>query len=304
MVPHSPALFPIVNPPYLLAISPIFLIHSSAYIHPWTSCPPSHPSLPRPRATNADPSPTNPFSGLFASLTGTVKRAATPPTPAKNAGAGTVFVAGATGKLGSRVVRELVKDGNRVRAGVRDLDAAADFLDQAITAGSLTQAQASRIDLVPFDLTDPTSYDTAVGGATRVVCAAAYSGPISKPGGFTEIDGKATISFIKYCRDLGTMDHFVLVTSLGTATPFRWPYIAFNLFGGKIPTTPTPTPDNPIPNPYPYPNPNPNPNPKPKPNHNPHTARTPFTHTPDTRRPTHPNVSEVPTPTSHPNPMP
>lgn len=35
---------------------------------------------------------------------------------------GLVFVAGSTGRLGARIVRELLKQGYRVRAGVRNMD--------------------------------------------------------------------------------------------------------------------------------------------------------------------------------------
>ena len=128
----------------------------------------------------------------------------------------TVFVAGATGKLGSRIVVELLNQGFRVRAGVRDVQEAEvrrgqrsspqprcmglgrgsrgsfapgtqGFINQAIELGIMTQAQMRSLELIRFDLTDPSTFARARGGCERIVFAAAYSGPVSKPGGYTDV---------------------------------------------------------------------------------------------------------------------
>lgn len=43
------------------------------------------------------------------------------------------------------------------------------------------------------------------------------------------------MAFIEHCRDSTIpLEHFILVTSLGTATPLKWPFILFNLLGGLL----------------------------------------------------------------------
>lgn len=80
----------------------------------------------------------------------------------------TVFVAGATGRLGARVVRELLAQGFSVRAGARDMDKAAEWKALATQYGIITGEQAKKLAIVPFDLTDEDSLAPALGNASRV----------------------------------------------------------------------------------------------------------------------------------------
>ena len=74
-----------------------------------------------------------------------------------------ILVTGATGKVGSRLVKRLAQRGDHVRALVRDRTRA-DQLD-------------SRIELVVGDLLDPSSLTAAVHGVDAVVhCAAFFRG--------------------------------------------------------------------------------------------------------------------------------
>ena len=74
----------------------------------------------------------------------------------------TVFVSGATGRTGSRCVRELVGAGYKVRAGVRDVSkSSAAFAD--LPAGSVTPVAA--------DVTKPEGLRAAIGDARVVVSA-------------------------------------------------------------------------------------------------------------------------------------
>lgn len=79
-----------------------------------------------------------------------------------------VFVAGATGRLGARVVRELLAQGFSVRAGTRDTDKAAEWKALATQYGIITAEQAKKLAIVPFDLTDEDSLQPALGNASRV----------------------------------------------------------------------------------------------------------------------------------------
>lgn len=80
-----------------------------------------------------------------------------------------VFVAGATGRLGARIVRELLLLPNvRVRAGVRDPAKAARYLKVAYEQGLLPSDALRRINLVPFDITNPASMIPAIGSAAKV----------------------------------------------------------------------------------------------------------------------------------------
>ena len=58
-----------------------------------------------------------------------------------------VFVAGSTGRLGARIVRELLGTGFKVRAGVRSAEKAETFLNIASTYGLLTKDELSRLQV-------------------------------------------------------------------------------------------------------------------------------------------------------------
>lgn len=79
-----------------------------------------------------------------------------------------VFVAGATGRTGARVVRELLKAGFRVRAGARSVEEAQKALEVAESYGLLTPEMVKRLQVVPVDITKPDTLRAAIGPARKV----------------------------------------------------------------------------------------------------------------------------------------
>lgn len=97
----------------------------------------------------------------------------------------TVFVAGATGQTGSRVVAELRRRGYTVIAGVRSPA-------KAIALGFDSDPG---IRVVRADVTEGVQVlADAIGDAQAVLCALGYNGG-SDPQGFVEVDSKVRSSF-------------------------------------------------------------------------------------------------------------
>lgn len=156
--------------------------------------------------------------------------------PAKK-DANTVFVAGASGRLGIRIVRELAAAGFRVRAGVRSQEKAEGITQQladlADVIGPLSRTDESRIKPVYFDVEDPDCIESAIGNASRVVCAVGVAGSefsdLSAP---RRIDYEGTERLIEMAASQN-IEQFVLVTSLGTGK-IGFPAGLLNAFGGVL----------------------------------------------------------------------
>ncbi|KAM3276275.1 hypothetical protein ACQJBY_044575 [Aegilops geniculata] len=147
-----------------------------------------------------------------------------------------VFVAGATGKVGSRTVRELIKLGFRVRAAVRSKERASPLV-QSVERLELGEgsAAASRLELVECDLEKQgeAGIKAAIGDAALVVCSiGASEKEILDVTGPYRIDYVATANLVRAAAKAG-VEHFVLVTSLGT-TRFGFPAALLNLFWGVL----------------------------------------------------------------------
>lgn len=81
-----------------------------------------------------------------------------------------VFVAGATGRLGCRVVLEILRNKKlKVRAGARNPQEARELVKTATEYGLLSAEQARRLTVVPVDLEDEDSIAPAVGNAGKVI---------------------------------------------------------------------------------------------------------------------------------------
>lgn len=111
------------------------------------------------------------------------------------------FVAGATGSLGGRVVRELLALGRPVRALVRN-PADADELEQL------------GVDVVVGDLTRPDTLAGACGGVDAVVSTASASGRMDDAP--ENVDMRGTQNLIDAAR-AGGAERFVLVSTLAAA---------------------------------------------------------------------------------------
>ncbi|MED6193313.1 Protein TIC 62, chloroplastic [Stylosanthes scabra] len=149
-----------------------------------------------------------------------------------------VFVAGATGKVGSRTVRELIKLGFKVRAGVRSVERAAPLiksveqmkLDDGTSGGS--QA-VEKLEIVECDLEKPDQIGPALGNASTVICSiGASEKEVFDITGPCRIDYRATKSLID-AATAAKVNHFILVTSLGT-NKFGFPAAILNLFWGVL----------------------------------------------------------------------
>ncbi|KAK8953022.1 hypothetical protein KSP40_PGU002610 [Platanthera guangdongensis] len=91
----------------------------------------------------------------------------------------TVFVAGATGQSGARIVFTLLRQGFSVRAGVPDLASAQDLARLAATYRTISPEESRRLNAVEVSLADPDSVAKAIGPATKAVVTvgSAENGP-------------------------------------------------------------------------------------------------------------------------------
>ncbi|XP_058758080.1 protein TIC 62, chloroplastic-like [Vicia villosa] len=148
-----------------------------------------------------------------------------------------VFVAGATGKVGSRTVRELIKLGFKVRAGVRNTQKAS-ALVQSVKQLKLDGASGGgeaveKLEIVECDLEKPDQIGSALGNASTVICTiGASEKEIFDITGPCRIDYRATKSLVN-AATVAKVNHFILVTSLGT-NKFGFPAAILNLFWGVL----------------------------------------------------------------------
>ncbi|KAJ7967365.1 Protein TIC 62, chloroplastic [Quillaja saponaria] len=150
-----------------------------------------------------------------------------------------VFVAGATGKVGSRTVRELLKLGLQVRAGVRNAQKA-DTLVQSIKQMKLDVRNASEgstsvemLEIVECDLEKPDQIPLALGNASIVICCiGASEKEVFDITGPYRIDYAATKNLID-AATVADVNHFILLTSLGT-NKIGFPAAILNLFWGVL----------------------------------------------------------------------
>lgn len=137
-------------------------------------------------------------------------------------------MAGATGRVGSRAVRELMKLGFRVRAAVRN----------AQRATSLVQKEKEQqlLELVECDLEKEPQEGivSAIGNASLVVCSiGASEKEILDVTGPYRIDYMATSKLVQAATAAKQVEHFILVTSLGT-NKIGFPAFLLNLFWGVL----------------------------------------------------------------------
>ncbi|XP_058081122.1 protein TIC 62, chloroplastic [Magnolia sinica] len=141
------------------------------------------------------------------------------------------FVAGATGKVGSRTVRELLKLGFRVRAGVRSPQKA-EPLVQSVRQMKLDDAAVDKLEIVECDL-ERDAIEPAIGNASIVICCiGASEKEIFDVTGPYRIDYLATKKLIDAATS-AKVKHFILLTSLGT-NKIGFPASILNLFWGVL----------------------------------------------------------------------
>ncbi|XP_014518549.1 protein TIC 62, chloroplastic [Vigna radiata var. radiata] len=150
-----------------------------------------------------------------------------------------VFVAGATGKVGSRTVRELIKLGFRVRAGVRSAQRAG-ALTKSVQELKLDGSSATgggqaveKLEIVECDLEKPDTIGLALSNASTVICTiGASEKEVFDITGPFRIDYQATKNLID-AATVAKVNHFILVTSLGT-NKIGFPAAILNLFWGVL----------------------------------------------------------------------
>src|SRR5690606_21397961 len=130
-----------------------------------------------------------------------------------------VLVAGATGRTGVHIVTQLVDQGYRVRALVRD---------EAKARATLPQSA----EFVVGDVRDPATLAPAMKGVTRVISTIGGGALRPVPGnGPDEIDRQGNINLVDAAKAAG-VTQFVLVSSSGVdhaetyPAPFMRPILA------------------------------------------------------------------------------
>ncbi|KAG9440888.1 hypothetical protein H6P81_021053 [Aristolochia fimbriata] len=144
------------------------------------------------------------------------------------------FVAGATGRVGSRAVRELIKLGFRVRACVRSKQRAEPLVQsvRGLTVDGGFQP-VEKLEIVECDLEKSQEIGPAIGNASVVLCCiGASEKEIFDITGPYRIDYMATKNLID-AATVAKVDHFILLTSLGT-NKIGFPAAILNLFWGVL----------------------------------------------------------------------
>lgn len=123
-----------------------------------------------------------------------------------------VFVAGATGQTGIRIVTELVNRNITVSALVRDINKAKEILP-------------NQVELVVGDVLNPSSYSQALANCNIVICATGAT-PSLDPTAFYKVDYEGSKKLIDSAKE-NNIDKFIFVTSLCVSRLFH----PLNLFG-------------------------------------------------------------------------
>ncbi|KAJ1410418.1 hypothetical protein SESBI_21913 [Sesbania bispinosa] len=145
-----------------------------------------------------------------------------------------VFVAGATGRVGSRTVRELISLVLESELGcvmLRELSVEQLKLDATSASGG-SQA-VEKLEIVECDLEKPDQIGSALGNASTVICSiGASEKEVFDITGPFRIDYQATKNLID-AATVAKVNHFILVTSLGT-NKIGFPAAILNLFWGVL----------------------------------------------------------------------
>ena len=110
-----------------------------------------------------------------------------------------VFVAGATGKTGQHIVRQLIENDVPVTALVRDSDRAKTILPASV-------------ELIVGDVLKPDSFKQALNDCSILICATGAS-PSLDPTGPYKVDYEGTKNLVDAAKETG-VEHLVLVSSL------------------------------------------------------------------------------------------
>lgn len=110
-----------------------------------------------------------------------------------------VFVAGATGKTGKLIVKQLVEKGIPVTALVRDSEQAKAVLP-------------AETKLILGDVLQTSSFSSALSDCNLLICATGAS-PSLDPSGPYQVDYQGTKNLVNAAKNQG-IEHFVLVSSL------------------------------------------------------------------------------------------
>jgi uncharacterized protein YbjT (DUF2867 family) len=146
------------------------------------------------------------------------------PTPSSGNSNRIVFVAGATGQTGKRIVKELLMQGYEVRAGVRDIAKAKEILPKN-----------KDLDFVLADVTGgPDLLARAIAGSYAVIVATGFRPSFDLTASW-KVDNTGTKNMVDACQQKG-IRRMVLVSSIlvnGAAVgQFLNPaYIVLNIFG-------------------------------------------------------------------------
>lgn len=117
-----------------------------------------------------------------------------------------VFVAGATGQTGRRIVKELVKQNISVRAMVRNLEKGQELLPP-------------EADLVVGDVLNRTSLASAIADCTHIICATGATPSFDATGPY-KVDYEGTKNLVEAAK-AKNIQQFVLVSSLCTSKFFH-----------------------------------------------------------------------------------
>ncbi|XP_038706364.1 protein PLASTID TRANSCRIPTIONALLY ACTIVE 16, chloroplastic-like [Tripterygium wilfordii] len=125
----------------------------------------------------------------------------------------TVFVAGATGQAGIRIVQTLLREGFSVRAGVPDLGQAQELARLAVQYKIISKEESKRFNAVESSFQNAESIAKAIGNASKVVVTI---GP-SENGPTSEVSPSDASQVIQAAQ-LAEVGHVALIYDVNNAT--------------------------------------------------------------------------------------